>query len=154
MSGKKETITYLNKILKNELTAINQYFLHARMLEDWGYPNLAKTIRDDSIAEMKHADKLISRILFLHGLPNLQVLGKLSIGENVKEILTADSKLEEEAIPLLKEAIAHTEKVSDFITRELLSHILAEEEEHLEWLETQLSLMEKLGEAMYLQKQI
>ncbi|MGA1371713.1 MAG: bacterioferritin [Pseudomonadales bacterium] len=149
-----KVISYLNAVLKGELTAINQYFLHARMLENWGFDRLAKHEREESIDEMKHADDLIGRILFLDGLPNLQDLGKLYIGEDVPELFSCDLKLEMEAIPLLREAIAHCESVADFGTRELLVSILKAEEGHVDWIETQQGLIERTGLSNYLQSQM
>lgn len=154
MKGDKEVIKHLNKVLKNELTAINQYFLHARMLENWGYGKLGAYEYGESIDEMKHADKLTQRILFLEGLPNLQSLNHLRIGENVPELLKCDLALEEEAIPDLREAIGYCESVRDYITRELLEDILESEEEHVDFLETQLQLIEAVGLNNYLQSQM
>ena len=154
MKGDKKVIDFLNKALTNELTAINQYWLHYRVLADWGVGRLAEYERHESIDEMKHADQLAERILFLNGLPNFQAIHKLKVGENVEEILKADLAVELEAVPLLKEAIAHCESVRDFVSRDLFSGILESEEEHIDWLETQLELIEQIGIQNYLQSQI
>ena len=154
MNGDTKVIEYLNKALENELTAINQYFLHARMYKHWGFHKLNEKEYHESIDEMKHADQLIERILFLDGLPNLQSIGKLMIGEQPQEMLQCDLKLELIAVPLLREAVAYCETVSDFISRELFAHILESEEEHIDWLETQLELIGKVGIHNYLQSQM
>ena len=154
MKGDAKVISYLNKVLKNELSAINQYFLHSRMYRNWGLKQLADHEYAESIDEMKHADKLIERVLFLDGLPNLQDMGKLMIGENTKEVIECDLKLELLAVPDLREAITHCETVKDFIFRELFEDILESEEEHIDWLETQLGLIEKIGLENYLQSKM
>ncbi|WP_414901315.1 bacterioferritin [Sphingomonas flavalba] len=153
MQGDAKVIEYLNDALKNELTAINQYFLHYRLLDHWGVKRLAKFEYGESIDEMKHADKLAERILFLDGLPNFQMLGRLRIGESVEEILKADLALENEAIPLLRDGIAHCESVRDYITRELLEDILANEEEHVDTLERQFDMIRQMGLQNYIQLQ-
>src|SRR5690606_10956490 len=154
MKGDAKVIEHLNKVLYNELVAINQYFLHARMYKNWGFKELADHEYHESIDDMKHADKLIERILFLDGLPNLQNLGKLLIGETPEEIMQCDLRLEMQAIPDLRAAIAHCEQVSDYVSRELFEDILESEEEHVDWLETQLGLIERLGAKPYLQTKI
>jgi len=153
MQGDRQVIDFLNKALFNELTAINQYWLHYRMLDNWGIKRLAEYERHESIDEMKHADRLADRILFLEGLPNFQALGKLHIGESVEEILKADLTLEHEAIPLLKEAIAHCEAVRDYISRELFEDILESEEEHVDWIEKQFEMIKRMGVENYCQLQ-
>lgn len=151
MKSDATVIKHLNKALGNELVAINQYFLHSRMYEDWGLAKLAEKEYEESIDEMKHADLLIKRILFLEGLPNLQSLGKLLIGEDTKEMLQCDLNLEMIACPDLKEGIAYCESIGDFVSRNLLSDILDSEEEHVDWLETQLSLLDRIGLENYQQ---
>ncbi len=154
MKGDPKIIAHLNKALYNELTAINQYFLHAKMLKNWGLNELAEHEHHESIDEMKHADRLIERILFLDGLPNLQSLGKLLIGENPKELLECDLKLEQQAVPDLRAAIADCETAGDYVSRDLFASILASEEEHIDWIETQLALIERLGLNPYLQTKL
>jgi bacterioferritin len=151
VQGEAKVLDYLNQALKNELTAINQYFLHARMLQHWGMRRLGKLEYEESIDEMKHADRLVQRILFLDGLPNLQDLGKLFIGEDVREILECDLRREMEAHPMYKAAIAHCESVSDYVTRELLVEIQKSEEEHIDFLEEQIGLIDKMGLPNYVQ---
>ncbi|MCB1324803.1 MAG: bacterioferritin [Spirochaetales bacterium] len=151
MKGDARVVEFLNQVLKNELTAINQYFLHSRMFQNWGLQKLAGKEYEESIDEMKHADMVIQRILFLEGLPNLQELGRLRIGENVREALSGDLELEREALTDLREAVAHSEKVSDYASRDLFASILSSEEEHVDWLETQLDLMNRVGEQNYAQ---
>ena len=153
MKGDKKVIQFLNKVLANELTAINQYFLHSRMYKDWGITKLADKEYEESIDEMKHADLLIERILFLEGLPNLQDLNKLLIGENVEEMLSCDLKLEMIAHQDLKDAVLHCEQVKDYTSRELFRGILDSEEEHIDWLETQLDMIGKMGIQNYIQLQ-
>ena len=154
MKGDAKVIEFLNKALYNELTAINQYFLHAKMLKNWGLKELAEHEHHESIDEMKHADMLSERILFLDGLPNFQALGKLRIGESPVEILRCDLALEMDGLQVLKDAIVHCEGVNDFASRRLFADILDSEEDHIDWLETQLSLVERLGEQNYLAQQL
>ncbi len=154
MKGDSTVISCLNRVLSNELTAINQYFLHARMFKNWGLHKLNEHEYGESIDEMKHADRVIERVLFLEGLPNLQEIGKLRIGEDVKECLSGDLQLEREAVPVLKEAITHCERSGDYVSRELFEDILSSEEEHIDWLETQLELIDTIGLPNYLQSQL
>lgn len=151
MKGEAKVVQYLNDVLKNELTSINQYFLHYRMLDHWGVKRLAKFEYEESIDEMKHADRLAERILFLESLPNFQALGRLRIGESVEEVLRADLELENEAVPLLKKAIAHCEKAHDYVSRDLFSSILDSEEEHIDTLECQFDMIERMGVENYIQ---
>ena len=151
MKGDAKVIEYLNKVLYNELTAINQYFLHHRMFKDWGYTELAEHEYKESIEEMRHADRMIERILFLDGLPNLQHLGKLRIGENVLECIQGDLDLEIDAVRDLREAIGYSEGVADYVSRDMFKAILHDEEEHIDWLETQFSLIKDIGAERYLQ---
>ncbi|HKD47070.1 MAG TPA: bacterioferritin [Rhizomicrobium sp.] len=153
LPGDPKTLEFLNLVLKNELTAINQYFLHSRMLADWGVSELAKKEYDESIDEMKHADRLIKRTLFLGGLPNLQDLGKLLVGENVREIIECDLSLETRSLPDLKMAITHCEDIKDYVSRELFVDILESEEEHIDWLQTQIRLIEQVGMENFIQLQ-
>ncbi|MEZ5743352.1 MAG: bacterioferritin [Sphingomonadaceae bacterium] len=153
MKGDPQVIDFLNKALLNELTAINQYWLHYRMLDNWGIAKLAEYERHESIDEMKHADVLAERILFLNGLPNFQALGKLRIGESVEEILKADLELEYDALPLLKDAIAHCEAAQDYVSREIFERILESEEEHVDFLEQQFDMIERMGLQNYIQLQ-
>ncbi len=153
MKGDATVIEHLNRVLKNELTAINQYFLHSRMCKDWGLTKLAEHEHEESVDEMKHADQLVERALFLEGLPNLQDLGKLRIGENVQEMLQCDLNLELDALPDLKAAIAYCEAHKDYVSRDLFDEILKSEEEHVDFLETQLELIDKVGLKNYLQSQ-
>ena len=154
MKGHAKIISHLNMVLCNELTAINQYFLHYRMYKHWGYKELAEHEYKESIDEMKHADRLIERILFLEGLPNLQKLGKLLVGEAPKEAIACDLELESAAVPDLKKAIADCEELGDYVSRDLFSDILESEEEHIDWLETQLGLVDQLGVVPYLQTKV
>ena len=153
MKGHKEVLSYLNQVLKMELTAINQYFLHAKMAANWEYQAFASKSREESIDEMKHADALIDRVLMLEGIPNVQDLGKLYIGEDLPEMLACDLRLEMEAIPLLREAVVCSEREQDFVSRDLFAHILDDEESHVDWLEAQLLQIEQMGEQNYLQSQ-
>ena len=151
MKGDTKVLEYLNQALTNELTAINQYWLHYRVLKDWGVEKLAKKEREESIDEMKHADQLAERVLFLEGLPNFQAIHKLKVGENVEEILKADLALEMEAIPLLRDAVEHSEKVRDYVSRDLFAAILESEEEHVDFLETQFDMIKRMGLENYVQ---
>lgn len=153
MKGDEGVIDFLNKALTNELTAINQYWLHYRVLADWGVSRLAEYERHESIDEMKHADQLAERILFLKGLPNFQAIHRLKVGETVEEILRADLAVEHDAIPLLRDAIAHCESVRDYVSRDLFAAILASEEEHVDFLETQFDMIERMGLENYVQLQ-
>ena len=153
MKGDEQVIQHLNETLKNELTAVNQYWLHYRMLDNWGVARLAEFERHESIDEMKHADRLSERILFLEGLPNFQMLGRLRVGENVEEILRSDLELEREAVTQLKDAIAHAESVRDYVSRDLFADILETEEEHVDMLEKQFDMIEQMGLQNYIQLQ-
>ncbi len=153
MKGDTKVIEFLNEALKNELTAINQYWLHYRMLDNWGVSRLAEFERHESIDEMKHADKLAERIFFLDGLPNFQLLGRLKIGETVEEVLKADLELEYEALPMLKDAIEHCESVRDYVSRDLFAEILESEEDHVDTLEQQFDMIERMGIENYIQLQ-
>lgn len=154
MKGDPKVIEFLNRVLRNELAAINQYFLHSRMFKDWGLKSLGDYEFHESVDEMKHADALVERILFLEGLPNMQDIGKLRIGENTREMLECDLALEMQAIPDLRDAIAHCESCRDFVSRDLFDSILESEEEHVDWLETQLDLIERVGVENYQQSQM
>jgi bacterioferritin len=154
MKGNDEVLTLLNNLLTNELTAINQYFIHAKMCQNWGFERLAHKVRDESIDEMRHADQVISRILFLEGVPNLQRLNKLHVGETVKEQLEGDLQLEYTAIAFLNQGIETTRKLGDNATEDMFTKILVSEEEHADWLETQLELIRQVGEQNYLAQQM
>jgi bacterioferritin len=154
MKGHPTVVAHLNRVLQNELTAINQYFLHYRLYKHWGYAELAAHEYAESIDEMKHADRLVERILFLEGLPNLQAIGKLLVGESPREALECDLRLETEALPALNTAIADCENLGDYVSRELFRDILSSEQEHIDWLETQLGLLAQLGETAYLQTRV
>ena len=151
MQGDKTVIKHLNTVLKNELTAINQYFLHSRMLQDWGIEKLGEKEYQESIEEMQHADLLIQRILFLEGLPNLQDIGKLLIGENVWEVINNDRRIEADALDLYREAVGYCEQAKDYASRDLFSRLLAEEEEHLDWLDTQIERYQSMGKENFIQ---
>ena len=154
MKGDRKVIEFLNRVLRNELVAINQYFLHSRMFKDWGLEGLGNYEFQESVDEMKHADQLIERTLFLEGLPNLQDIGKLRIGEHTQEMLECDLALEMEAIPDLREAIEYCESIKDYVSRDVFNSILESEEEHVDWLETQLDLISKVGIENYQQAQM
>ncbi|XID75179.1 bacterioferritin [Alkanindiges sp. WGS2144] len=154
MKGDRQVIVHLNQVLYNQLTAINQYFLHARMLEDWGIDKLGHHIYKESIHQMKHADKVIKRILFLEGLPNLQQLGKLHIGEHTQEILACDLRMANDNHTTLKAAIAHAEQAADFVTRDMLREIMDSEEEYIDWTGTQLGLINEIGIENFIQSQL
>jgi bacterioferritin len=154
MKGEQKVIEFLNIVLRNELTAINQYFLHSRMFKDWGLTALADYEHGESVDEMKHADMLIERILFLEGLPNMQDMGKLMIGEHTQEMLECDLRLEMEALPALRDAVEYCESIRDFVSRDVFDAILTSEEDHVDWIETQLQLIEKVGTENYLQSQM
>ncbi len=154
MKGDRDVLAHLNRVLRNELTAINQYFLHSRMFNNWGYQRLGDHEYGEAVDEMKHADRLIARILFLEGLPRMQDMDKLMIGENVREALEGDLKLERHAHPMLKTAIAHCESVGDYVSRELFEEIMESEEEHIDFLETQLDVIDEVGLQNYLQSQM
>ena len=154
MKGDTRVIEFLNHVLKNELTAINQYFLHARMYKNWGLLTLNEHEYQESVDEMKHADQLVERILFLEGLPNMSDMAPLRIGEHVREMLECDLKLEQDAVPVLRQAIEYCESAKDFVSRELFESILESEEDHIDWLETQLDLIEKIGSENYLQSKM
>jgi len=153
MKGDKKVIAYLNQALKLELTAVNQYFLHSRMLQDWGYDRLGAKLHEESLEEMRHADQLIQRILFLEGLPNLQELDALKIGQNVREIHESDLEGEHKALDLYREAFYYCDEVKDVVSRDLFGTLITDEEGHIDWLESQLGLMEQMGEQNYLQSQ-
>ena len=153
MKGDREVIRHLNAVLVNELTAINQYFLHARMFDNWGLARIGKHTYEESIDEMKHADRLAERILFLDGLPNFQALGRLRIGENVEEVLKADLEAEHQGAKLYREVVAHAETVRDYVTRDLAREILADEEKHIDFLETQFEMIGRMGLQNYIHLQ-